>query len=370
MKKPKAISIAVVIAAKDEAKTITKTLESLKKIFKAKDIYLVNDASTDKTLDIAKKFKVNIFSNLKNIGKTKSLHLAITKGRLCSRYEAVLFIDADTHVHPGFVKHITPHIQKPDTAVVIGQVKSDFIPNNPVIAYRYYSYVKWQQFWKRLFAKFNAITISPGTASVYKTKYLKHLTFDSNLIIEDFDLTFQIHRGRYGKIVYVPQALVFTQDPNNFRDYYKQMVRWNLGQLQPMLKHKIPLQFQPFELALSFLFIQNFLHATFVLTVPAFLLSLTLKSISDQPSILTTVETYYTLVLVADFFLLVVTALFVTLKHNKLINPLHYPFFWVMQVINAIAMYHAFYKLFSGSKTSVWKSPSRWRTQEFRSNPV
>ena len=106
--------LAIVIPAKNEQKTISKVISSLKKFG---DIYIVDDSSSDSTLNIIKKLNVNIILNNKEIGYEKSL----LKGILTvldekNSYEFIATFDADGEHDPNFLKNI----DNPNFDILIG----------------------------------------------------------------------------------------------------------------------------------------------------------------------------------------------------------------------------------------------------------
>jgi len=92
--------ISVVIPAFNEEKTIgnviqetIQTLESLKLPY---EIIVVDDGSTDRTREIANRYKVNVLSNGKNQGKG----YALRKGFTCAQGNIIVTIDADGAHNP------------------------------------------------------------------------------------------------------------------------------------------------------------------------------------------------------------------------------------------------------------------------------
>jgi len=97
--------VSLIIPAYNEERTIEKiTIDSkniLKKPYKQFEIIIMDDCSTDNTLqickDLTKKIKnLRIFSNNKNIGKTKNL----IKGFNVAKSDVIAFIDADYQYDP------------------------------------------------------------------------------------------------------------------------------------------------------------------------------------------------------------------------------------------------------------------------------
>ena len=72
--------VSVVIIARNEEENIGRCIKSvLKQNYKDLEIIVVNDVSTDKTAEIAKKLNVKVINNKKNLGIAKSFKVRIPK---------------------------------------------------------------------------------------------------------------------------------------------------------------------------------------------------------------------------------------------------------------------------------------------------
>src|SRR4029450_7121923 len=74
---------------------------------------------------------------------------------------------------------------------------------------------------------------------MYRTRILSSIDIDApGLAIEDFNMTFEVHARRLGRIAFHPgRAIAYTQDPHTLRDYSKQVERWSLGFWQTLRRH-------------------------------------------------------------------------------------------------------------------------------------
>lgn len=114
------MDLSIVIPSYNEAKLIVSTIASARvaaaKHFQNFEIIVVDDCSTDNTLEILKKIdNIRILRNLKNHGKGYS----VKKGVLASKGDKILFMDADnsTPVETEFKKLLE---QTKDCPIVIG----------------------------------------------------------------------------------------------------------------------------------------------------------------------------------------------------------------------------------------------------------
>jgi len=94
--------------------------------------------------------------------------------------------------------------------------------------------LKFGQTWLRT----NATHIVPGFASMYRTDVLSSIEMNPpGLVIEDFNMTFEVYQKRLGKVGFTLSAVAVTQDPDNLRDYIKQTKRWAVGLWQTVKRH-------------------------------------------------------------------------------------------------------------------------------------
>lgn len=231
--------ICALIPAFNEAEVIAGTIEALRVAgFHSNDIFVVDDNSTDDTAAIATQAGSTVYTVPKNGGKARAQVAAIEHFNLTSRYDYVAFLDGDTKVDPQFLTVMRQAvIENPTTDLFVGQVASAK-SNHVFSTLRAYEYALGNEIMKKGQDNFGVIFVSPGCASVYKTSTLSSLNIDDSTLAEDMDLTIQVHR-RNGKVKYIADAVVITQDPSTFSCYHKQLMRWYRGFWQVMLKHKV-----------------------------------------------------------------------------------------------------------------------------------
>ncbi len=99
--------ISAVILAKDEEKNLQECLESVKWV---DEVTVINDNSTDKTVEIAKKFGAKVFTHSLNNDFAAQRNFGLEK----ASGEWVLFVDADERVSPELKKEILKSIKKTD----------------------------------------------------------------------------------------------------------------------------------------------------------------------------------------------------------------------------------------------------------------
>jgi len=260
--------IAVLLPAKDEALVIATTLKSILAAgVLAADIYVVDDGSSDDTGEIAHGFGVNVLRNETNVGKARSIARARAHFDLCRRYDIIATTDADTQMHPDYFQVVRTKFQEgPDVAVVCGRCVS--IPHNWLTAYRALLFFVVNSIYRDGMSNMGVITVAPGPASSYRADVFAQVDWNNDTIVEDMDVTIQIHRKKLGRIIHAQDAIVFTQDPRVLRDYVKQTVRWQTGNWQIALKYRMWTGLEKIDWEFKLLLGEGLFFASWILLLP------------------------------------------------------------------------------------------------------
>lgn len=267
--------VAVIMAARNEAKALPATLAALCKNISPENIYIGSDASTDQTAAIARAAGCHVVELQPNRGKAGVLGHVLSHFRIFDHYQAVLIMDAEVVVSDNYLEQILPYFDDPKVVAFVAHCHSRW-PDHwrlrwslLVTAYRtrlwcmlYYG-LRYGQTWRYT----NATPIIPGGSSVYRTSALAQLEINTpGLIIEDFNFTFQIYHKRLGRVASHPRAFILDQEPYTVRDYYHQVYRWFLGFWQTCLHHGY---WSSFFWWATFLFVvEMFFYSLFLLAVP------------------------------------------------------------------------------------------------------
>lgn len=119
----------IVIPAFNEEKNIQFVLEGLIRHCPELDIVVINDGSTDKTGEIAKKRGIKVISHCSNMGYGAAVQTGLKSG-LNGGYDFVVLFDADGQHRPEEIDKLLRSVQKGECDVAIG---SRFINNRGYI---------------------------------------------------------------------------------------------------------------------------------------------------------------------------------------------------------------------------------------------
>lgn len=280
--------VAVLIAAHNEEVVISESLRAITALVPARNVHVVSDGSTDRTVELARRAGVHVVGTEGNLGKAGALQVGIRRFRLVRRYRLVMLLDADTRVEPGYFAAALPLFDDPEVVAVAGCVRTAWRDRGlsfagKLVAFhrqRIYSMtqylLKFGQTWRRM----NATHIVPGFASLYRTSVLPSIEVNPpGLVIEDFNMTFEVYQKRLGKVGFTPSAVAATQDPGRIRDYVRQSKRWSLGLWQTVRRH--PPRLNLFTAMLALLLLELLTSSIMLVLLPLVLLVLLLPLIAD-----------------------------------------------------------------------------------------
>ncbi len=226
---------------------------------KIEDIYVVDDCSDDKTRKKALALlpKENVLT-VERSGKALAVDKAIKKFNIVERYKWVHVADADSVFCPDYFRIYRRKLNDKRYVVAVGFVQS--MRGNWISTYRALSYSYGQHLVRRLQSMVGMITVFPGPTTSFRTDILKDLNFNNGSMTEDFDLTLQVHRKKLGKIMYIPDAISYTQDPQTLADFSKQTSRWFRGYFQGIMKYRIGTRLQAIDIGIGYQLLESIVY--------------------------------------------------------------------------------------------------------------
>ncbi len=327
-------SVSVLIPAYNEEATIGETIKSiLNQSYPITEIIVVDDSSTDKTGEIARNFGVKVITTPKNTG-TKSR--AVNFGLNFVNTEVVVVVDADTVLEKRAIELAIPFLADGNTLSVSGFVLPQEVRTFWERA-RLIQYLHFITLHKTAQNHWRVPIVSSGCFSLFNTKLLKEMgKFPERTIVEDMDLTWKAHLKKIN-IKFVPEAVCYSKDPENWRQYKAQMMRWNRGFLQCIAQYKLSLVKNPrlcFFVSWYLLsaLLQPFLWAFFLWYLVWFFL-------------VRSPEVFFFLAFWGLFLegaIVFFTIFLASLKHKCLKKALlNFPFYWLISPIDSYLFFNA-----------------------------
>src|SRR6266849_3878744 len=231
--------VSIVMAAYNEGKVIAETLRSLLATdYKGElEIIVVDDGSHDETsAEVERMTDVDPRVRLlrqENRGKARALERALA----AVHHGIVVFVDADTH----FQRDTLPLLLEPLDDETIGAVSGHAKVGNLrtfIARCQSLEYTCGFNLDRRAYTRWNCITVVPGAISAIRKEAIDRAGgLSLQTLAEDTDLTLALHKDRQ-RIVYVPQAIAWTEAPESVRTLARQRFRWAYGTLQCLWKHR------------------------------------------------------------------------------------------------------------------------------------
>ncbi len=225
-------SVTIIVPAWNEGETILGTVHSLLALDYPKDrltLFIIDDGSTDDTLEVAKRFdghpQIRVFSK-ENGGKFTALNLGLSH----ATSDLVGCLDADSYVMSNALKEIIPYFDNPEVMAVTPSVQIHE-PDNILRRIQAAEYMIGQ-FTRKVFSRINGLYVTPGPFSIYRRNVFSIVGgFVHGYSTEDMEMALRLQSHRM-RIENAHTALVYTVSPASPAELYKQRVRWVSGFLK------------------------------------------------------------------------------------------------------------------------------------------
>ncbi len=361
--------VAILIPAYNEGVGIEPTVKSAIQLVGSENVFVVNDCSSDNTSDILKTLGINQLDLKVNAGKAKALDAAIKYFRLCYDYQFLLILDADTEIDCDYLKYALPKFDDPEVSVVAGHAipkwdaKKAFSRSSFYVTYRIKLYLLTQAFLRygQTTSRLNVSFIIPGFSSIYRTRVIPKIDITApGLVIEDFNMTFELHKKKLGRIAYSPRAVARCHEPHSFKDYTSQIKRWHLGFWQTVVRHGF--WKSQFSLALSLFILESLVISLGFIALPIIgLLTIVphLPGTSMLPQLTTgTTQLFFQGVLILLMLDWASTAIIAWITKNPALLW-HGIFFFVLRWVDSLYFLLTLPMVFFVKSNGRWTSPSR-----------
>jgi poly-beta-1,6-N-acetyl-D-glucosamine synthase len=365
----KLMEVAALVPAHNEELVIADTLASLSALIRPSNIFVISDGSNDHTGEIARKHGVNVLEFYPGKGKAGALEACIKHFEIAKKYKAVVLVDADTRLKRDYFVKALPYFNDSKVVAVAGYASTIWNPEKLswrqilFLLHRERVYfltqrlVKFGQTWGHM----GVAPIVPGFASMYRTSILNKVDINpTGLVIEDFNMTFEVHHKKLGKIAHHPSVVAYTQDPDNGRDYFRQVKRWHLGFWQTIKLHGF--WFGKFWVAMTLTLIEVVSGSLAFLLFPFLLVVSLVPSnvffLSQWPDFFmwqNLLFRFFVGVWLSDYLLTIIVAIFQKRKEYLLVGIL----FPLVRVFDAWAFLSGIPKTFLAKSNGQWVSPTR-----------
>ena len=343
-------SCAIMIPAHNEAKVIGKTVESMLNLVYPKDkltILVINDGSKDETASIVQAYasrdpRVVLFTipfGEGGKGKSRALNLGLKQ----VQSEMIAIYDADNTPDPKALHYLAAQlVSDKRLGAVIGKFRTVNKDSTLLTRFINIETLSFQSILQAGRWQMHNISTLPGTNFVIWTELVRSLNgWDEEALTEDSELSIRIYEKGY-KIKFIPYAVTYEQEPEQWKVWLKQRMRWVRGNNYVISKFfkEIP-KFKSKRLAFDILYTLSLYYVFFV----AILISDALFIISGLGLVSISLPGPYTIVWIFAFFLYILELFLAisydsedTLKSVGLILIMYFTYcqFWIYVVIKSV----------------------------------
>ena len=225
-------TVAIIIPCWNESSTVGETCESALALDYPKDkleIILVDDGSTDSTVEVMRRFSSNPQVRViekENGGK----HTALNAGIASTNAELVGCLDADSFVEPDALREIVSCFN--DSEIVATTAAMSIHKPGNILQHMQNAEYTFGITLRHAFGSVNGLYVTPGPFSFYRREIVQKLGgFRYGHQTEDMEMALRIQQAGY-KIGNAHRARVYTKAPGSVWQLVKQRSRWTSGFLR------------------------------------------------------------------------------------------------------------------------------------------
>jgi glycosyltransferase involved in cell wall biosynthesis len=260
--------IDVIIPTKNSEGTLEVCLKSLRQQTIPVRIIIVDGCSTDKTLEIAKKYGCEIYDEPKSLGKGSKRAVACNQGLMHVTSDLVAFLDSDTEVPHTWADDMEEMFSDLNNfgEMPIAGISSGCVPDaSSELSQAINSVMKLASNHSQKYDDFTYVNSLPGYNSVYRTKAIADVDgFNEDIGgAEDYEMNYRLRKRGY-RLLGVPNSPVIHHERKTIKQFQKQIFGygWSWGRMLRVKHFYLPSRSLPSLLILLspvFFFIPYFI---------------------------------------------------------------------------------------------------------------
>ena len=232
------LNVSILIPAFNEEKNIASTISSIVKQQYAGliEIIVIDNGSTDDTLDILKHMNINnlVIIEEKIKGKANALNTGLSQ----ATYDYIVTIDADTYLMKDAIKQLVIRYSNAPsgTAAVAGSVYVKNSRETFMTRVQEWDYFVSIATIKRMQSLFQATLVAQGALSLYQKRCILEVGGWRNTVGEDIVLTWGFLSLNY-RIDFAENAISFTTAPITYQLFFHQRSRGSRGMIEAFIAY-------------------------------------------------------------------------------------------------------------------------------------
>jgi cellulose synthase/poly-beta-1,6-N-acetylglucosamine synthase-like glycosyltransferase len=271
------LRIAVIVPCFNEEKLLERKLENINKAIPSKkweySIYIIDDGSTDSTLQMANNYKaciergnLIILRNARNIGKARTLNQCFRN----LEEDIIVITDADSLLEKDSFSELVSNFNDPNVGAVCGRIITPGL-NGKLILKEEGMYRRFYDRWRQAESVLDSCSVFNGPLMAVRKDLAKRIELDENTYTDDIDLLFKVRRMGY-RAIYEPKAVVCEYISSSFSSRFRQEIRRARGLTGVFLKNLTLIG--RFDLFGKFIYPISLFHHVFSPVITLFILLL------------------------------------------------------------------------------------------------
>ncbi|MBI2120900.1 MAG: glycosyltransferase family 2 protein [Parcubacteria group bacterium] len=241
--------VSVIIPAWNEEVGLLTTVKTiLASTYRHVEIVVINDGSTDSSDRMMRDFLAEYEETTRQEPRTTHIDIvyfykenggkgvALNTGIEISTGDIILSIDADCAVSPHAVANFVKHFDDPLVMAAVGNVKIG--DTKTILGMIQYLEFLFSFYFKKAESLLNTIYIIGGAAGAFRREVFEQIgMYNHGNITEDIELSVRIQNAGM-RIVYVSDAIIYTEGASTLTGLMKQRLRWKRGRFQTFYDHR------------------------------------------------------------------------------------------------------------------------------------
>ena len=227
------MKLSIFIPVFRESEHLEKLIKNLlSDSFRDKEIFVIVDEPSEKTLELVRKYKgkVSFILNKERKGKVS----AINKNIWRAKGETIIFLDADVEIEgKDFLSEIYDKVKE----AVLLDIKKGIIQNSTLSKLIAYEYLAYDIVNYLLSETTGQIFMLNGAGFAIKKDALLKIGGLPRLIVEDVGIALESIKHKL-TCKFCKEVGIKTEAPNSIRSYIKQRARWGLGGGEVIKKYR------------------------------------------------------------------------------------------------------------------------------------
>jgi cellulose synthase/poly-beta-1,6-N-acetylglucosamine synthase-like glycosyltransferase len=242
MRKKNLPSFSIVVPVRDEERVIGRLLDALVGLdypADKREIVVVEDGSTDKTLSICLEFAKKHDVMLKILHKPFSdgKPSALNYGVQHARGEIVGIFDADSIPSRDALLNVCGYFDDPKVAAVQGRTSSVNFEENMLTKFLSYEEAAWCEAYLRGKDALNLFVSLKGSCQFIRRDVLEAVGgFDERYLAEDMELSANLTNRGY-RTKYAPDVRALQECPSELKQLLRQRTRWFRGWMEVAFRY-------------------------------------------------------------------------------------------------------------------------------------